>query len=108
MPFDGVLEVSKVTTALVAARDRLERGWSRYHARSREGVCLAMALCDSARDVDVNVFLLAKVIDQTIDIKFGGIAAWNASHTKEEVIAACNKAIDISLNVSVDEYALAA
>ncbi len=104
MPFDGVMKVSKVTTALIAARDRLEEGWSQYHGRDRGGVCLAIALCDAAHSVDADVLSVIGIVKQAIHNEGGGLAIWNATHTKEEVIDACNQAINLSLDV----YALAA
>jgi hypothetical protein len=90
MPFDGTS--SPVTQTLIDARAKVEKGWCQHHGRSRGAVCAGFALVEAGCS-ETTIFIFEDVIKQPI-------ITWNDApdRTKEQVLAAFDRAIDLSLN----------
>jgi hypothetical protein len=88
LPFDG-LSLSPVTRALIAGRERIERGWCQNAGRLGDSVCAGVAIGDV---VALGVFREA--------IGHHDISFWNDSpkRTKEDVLNTFDRAIALSMN----------
>jgi len=91
MPFDGT-ELPRVTKELINARNRIEKGWIQNYASTSKGVCMSFAIDGGyAMREECLVFLSAAI---------GGlpVVPWNDApgRTKEEVLAAYDRAIELS------------
>lgn len=96
MPLDGSefnFEIDETTKLLMAARERIERGWCQGAGRSREGVCAIVALADAAEPDDREAFTAAHLLMSRI--VGGGLSDWNDApgRTKEEILVAFDRAI---------------
>ena len=94
MPFDGA-GFDQRSALLIAARERVERGWSHGSGRSRDGVCSIVALSDAADDLGLGleVFLDAHML--LAGVVGGCVSDWNDApgRTKGEVLAVFDRAI---------------
>jgi hypothetical protein len=98
MPFDAT-PIPAVTRSLMEARQRLvEHGWCGYGARSRDGVCAIVAISDASEDDDLFLaayHLLLAAVRET-GFRGGDVIDYNDSHSKAEVLAVFDCAIELS------------
>ncbi len=102
MPFDGTYQAS--TRVLITAHERIVSGWSPKNERSREGVCLAVALSEAALAEAVDFPTVYRFVRPFLGISGPeGISTWNDAEgrTKEEVLEVLDRAALASVSCAV-------
>jgi hypothetical protein len=90
MPFDGT-QLDETTKLLIAARERIERGWCQKKMRLGGEVCMVGAMADARANEEA----WRRMARATGIANLAVLADWNdrPERTKEEVLAAFDRAI---------------